>query len=302
MSNMKFRAHETFFIRKGWLSKGMKSVIRNPNVFMGLNKDCDQKLNPMDELGIGANMVKALRYWLQVVGLTEERLEEGRKKQYLTELGMLIYDNDPYIEETGTLCLLQHQLTTNKKLATAWYYFFNVFSLRSFTKDDFITSLKGYITVEGEDVSVRSLEDDFNCIINTYISREKSVSTRAISPENNIDCPLGELELVESDNKIVKTYKKKNVSKTALPSMISLALITSWANGKKEVQIGSLLNSDKSIGRVFNLDTISLSSLLFELEAGGYLKVIRTAGLDVVRINCDLDYLQCVDNYYKYIS
>ena len=23
---MKFRAHETFFIRKGWLSKGMKSV------------------------------------------------------------------------------------------------------------------------------------------------------------------------------------------------------------------------------------------------------------------------------------
>ena len=26
---MKFRAHDTFFIRKGWLSKGMKYVQKN---------------------------------------------------------------------------------------------------------------------------------------------------------------------------------------------------------------------------------------------------------------------------------
>ena len=31
---MKFRAHETFFIRKGWLSKGMKNVSKKPNVFV----------------------------------------------------------------------------------------------------------------------------------------------------------------------------------------------------------------------------------------------------------------------------
>ena len=64
--SMKFRAHETFFIRKGWLSKGMKNVINKPNVFV------DKLNNPMDTLGIGANMVKSLRYWLQVTGLTVE--------------------------------------------------------------------------------------------------------------------------------------------------------------------------------------------------------------------------------------
>jgi hypothetical protein len=77
---MKFRAHETFFIRKGWLSKGMKNVVRDPAVFMGVNG------NPMDILGIGANMVKSLRYWMQAAGLTSEP-SAGRKEQTLTELG-----------------------------------------------------------------------------------------------------------------------------------------------------------------------------------------------------------------------
>ena len=62
---MKFRAHDTFFIRKGWLSKGMKYVNAKEDIFIAKDE------NPMDVLGIGANMVKALRYWLQAVGLTE---------------------------------------------------------------------------------------------------------------------------------------------------------------------------------------------------------------------------------------
>ncbi|MEG1566692.1 MAG: DUF4007 family protein, partial [Anaerovoracaceae bacterium] len=32
---MKFRGHETFFIRKGWLYKGMKNVVADSTVFMG---------------------------------------------------------------------------------------------------------------------------------------------------------------------------------------------------------------------------------------------------------------------------
>ena len=51
---MKFRAHDTFFIRKGWLSKGMKAVHNCPDLFVS------KKENPMDVLGLGANMVKAL--------------------------------------------------------------------------------------------------------------------------------------------------------------------------------------------------------------------------------------------------
>ena len=93
---MKFRAHDTFFIRKGWLSKGMKHICNKPDVFV------DKEENPMDVLGIGSNMVKALRYWLQAVGLTSEP-NSGKRLQTLTELGQTIYENDRYIEEMGTL-------------------------------------------------------------------------------------------------------------------------------------------------------------------------------------------------------
>ena len=104
---MKFRAHDTFFIRKGWLSKGMKYVEQSPDVFIS------KEDNPMDVLGIGANMVKALRYWLQAVGLTEEP-NKGKRVQSFTVLGKSIFENDRYIEELGTLYLLHYKLATNK--------------------------------------------------------------------------------------------------------------------------------------------------------------------------------------------
>ena len=75
---MKFRAHDTFFIRKGWLSKGMKYVHNRADVFVSRDE------NPTDVLGIGTNMVKALRYWLQAVGVTQEPAT-GRRVQTFTE-------------------------------------------------------------------------------------------------------------------------------------------------------------------------------------------------------------------------
>ncbi len=135
---MKFREHDTFFIRKGWLHKGMKNVVMEPTVFMG------NKGNPMDMLGMGANMVKSLRYWLQAVGLTSEP-PHGKKYQELTKLGNIIYNNDKYVEEIGTLWLLQYKLTTNIDNATAWYYFFNEFNHNEFSRDDFVKQLDTYM-------------------------------------------------------------------------------------------------------------------------------------------------------------
>lgn len=200
---MKFRAHDTFFIRKGWISKGMRHVHNNPDVFISKTD------NPMDVLGIGANMVKALRYWLQAVGVTEEPTS-GRRTQSFTEFGELVYENDQYIEELGTLYLLHYKLTSRLEIATSWYYFFNEFSLSDFTRDEFATQITNYIkmhanTDTGKEFTVapRSIEDDFNCIINTYVPRYKTMP-RKVSAENNIDCPFGEIGLID----VIKKEKK----------------------------------------------------------------------------------------------
>jgi hypothetical protein len=291
---MKFRAHDTFFIRKGWLYKGLKNVREDQQIFMGVNG------NPMDILGIGANMVKALRYWLQAVKLTEEPAG-GRKIQSITEFGSVIYENDPYMEEVGTLWLLHYKLASNLEEATAWYYFFNEFRLSEFTKDDFVSHLNRFLNNNGESVSDRSLEDDFNCIINTYVPRIKS-NPQKIQPESNIDCPLGELGLIDIANKKEKIYKKSVPKKDALHPLILLAVIIEQAKNSKEIKISSLQNDINNVGRVFNLDIITLTNLLYKIELMGYIKVIRTAGLDVVRIETDMKFIDCINEYYRVLN
>lgn len=293
---MKFRAHDTFFIRKGWLSKGMKYVNAKEDIFIAKDE------NPMDVLGIGANMVKALRYWLQAVGLTEEPAT-GRRVQRFTSLGNSIFNNDRYIEESGTLYLLQYRLACNCEDATAWYYFFNEFNMSEFSRDDFVTSLQSFIKMadSSENIAIRSLNDDFTCIINTYVPRYKTNPNR-VSPESNIDCPFGELGLVDMLSKERKTYRKSIPVASSINPWIALAVIADRAGAQKEISLNELLTAPCNIGRVFNLDAITMLDVLYQIEQLGEVKINRTAGLDVVRIINDPTFQDCVEAYYASIN
>jgi hypothetical protein len=273
----------------------MKNVAADPSVFMGVNG------NPMDILGIGANMVKALRYWLQAVGLTSEPLEKGRRTQKLTPLGNVVFEFDKYIEEMGTLWLLHYQLASNAEDATAWYYFFNEFKLSEFTRDDFVVQLNNYIRMNDNEVSERSLDDDYNCIINTYVPRIKS-NPEKVQPESNIDCPLGELGLIDIVSKKDRLYKKCTPKKDTLHPLILLAVILDNTNGDNEIKISSIQNDKNNAGKIFSLDIITLVNLLNRLELMGYIKVVRTAGLDVIRLEKEMDFIGCVREYYKAIN
>ena len=291
---MKFRAHDTFFIRKGWLYKGIKNVINDPSVFMGVNG------NPMDILGIGANMVKALRYWLQAVGLTSEPTT-GKRQQTLTPFGEVVFECDKYIEEMGTLWLLHYKLASNVDEATAWYFFFNEFKLSEFTRDDFVVQLNNYIRMNDNEVSERSLDDDYNCIINTYVSRMKSNPDK-VQPESNIDCPLGELGLIDIISKKDRMYKKSTPKKDTLHPLVLLAVVLDNSDNEVEIKITSIQNERNNAGKIFNLDIITLVNLLNKLELMGYIKVVRTAGLDVVRIEREMNFLECIREYYRIIN
>ena len=296
---MRFRAHDTFFIRKGWLSKGMKAVNNAPDVFVSKEK------NPMDELGIGSNMVKALRYWLQVVGLTKEP-KSGKRDQSFTDLGEIVFEKDRYIEEIGTLYLLHYKMVTDEDNATSWFYFFNSFGLKEFSKDDFVRMIQSFITMKGEDSKPdRTLTDDFTCIINTYVPRYKS-NPKKVSAENNIDCPFGELGLVDiigkKGNELL--YKKTTPNVKTFNPWIVLAVIIDQAGNRKEIPLSELLTAPNNIGKVFNLDSISMMDLLHNAEKTGKIKIIRTAGLDIIQLNNDeeLSFIDCVKKFYDEIE
>lgn len=286
---MRFRGHETFYIRRNWIPKGIVNIIKDPSAFMGSHE------NPMDILGIGANMVKSLRYWLQAVGISHE-INTGKKVQNLTDFGKIISENDLYLEEEGTLWLLHYKLVSNKNFATTWYYFFNEFSLNEFTKEELESHLKLYGLKNEIEISDRVVEDDISCLLNTYYSKEKKQN-----PEDNMKCPFDELNLIKIINKKEKIYKKNITDSNAINPFIALAVIVEQSQGKKELKL-SALQEINNIGKVFSLDMIGILSILRKLEKLEYLKVIRTAGLDIIKLEKEISFIESIKKYYENIN
>ena len=64
-SSVSFGRHESFPLRFGWLTKGLSGLQLDPKVF--------EREDATITLGVGKNMVSAMRYWLQATQMV--RLE-----------------------------------------------------------------------------------------------------------------------------------------------------------------------------------------------------------------------------------
>lgn len=300
---MRFRAHETFAIRKGWLHKGMKNVVNSPTVFI------DKEVNPMEKLGLGTNMVKALRYWLQVAGLTTEN--QKTRMQTLTEFGELVWKNDKYIEEDGTLYLIHYFLSSNKKMGTSWYYFFNHYNATEFTKESYLESIKLFLYDQekengGKEIkfSERALLEDLDCILRTYLP-----SQIKYSPESNMDSPFLDLQLLKVIDAKEKVFAKNSPLSLVINPLIILAVIINEKEKIEEkektkvsdIKIATLESAPNNIGRIFNLNNLTVAMYLDKLQNMGYIKVVRTAGLDIIKINEELTFIEVVEKYYNSI-
>lgn len=300
---MRFRAHETFAIRKGWLHKGMKNIVSSPTVFI------DKEVNPMEKLGLGTNMVKALRYWLQVSGLTYEN--QKTRMQFLTGFGELVWENDKYIEEDGTLYLIHYFLSSNKEMGTSWYYFFNCYNATEFTKESYLESMKLFLYVQekengGKEIkfSERALLEDLDCILRTYLP-----SQTKYSPESNMDSPFLDLQLLKVMDSKEKVFAKNSPLSLVINPLIILAVIVNEKEKLEEkdgtkvsdIKISTLESAPNNIGRIFNLNNLTVAMYLDKLQNMGYIKVIRTAGLDIVKINEELTFIEVVEKYYNSI-
>ena len=110
--------------------------------------------------------------------------------------------------------------------------------MSEFTRDDFVSFLQQRIRMEDEncDVAIRSLNDDFSCIINTYLPRYKTSPNR-VAPESNIDCPLGELGLIDILSREKKTYRKAIPSPSTIDPWVALAIIVDRKGETKEITL-----------------------------------------------------------------
>lgn len=291
---MEFGKHRTFYIRNGWISKGI-SILEDENqkaIFSPKNMEY-----AIDLLGIGKDMVGSLRYWLDVFGITYERKGNNEVIKELTEFGKLIKNHDRYLERKGTLWLLHYKLATAKEKATTWYWFFNIFNYNEFDDDIFIQKLEDYIYRNSDKkISINTLKKDFLCLKNTYLF--ENYSNQSINIEEMISSPLKELKLIVISTNNNKYRKNKGNLDEIAPEIFYYTIINSLGNEIKQVSIEDLAYKECLPGKIFNLNINDVYEMLNILESKNYIKINRKYGDNHIEI-LERDLEKILSNYYS---
>lgn len=265
-NKVKLKGHESFSIREGWLTKGLFEINENSKVF--------SEKNQTDIFGIGTNMVKSLKYWLIVSNL----IEEQKGGYVLSELGQLIMEYDPYMEDIFSLYLIHTKLAQNTQRALIWNIFFNKCHMKNFSKNELQKKIEDILESKNLEYNAKILGDEISVLLKTYVSEQKNDT-----PENNFTCPLVELKLLKKIDK--DTYKKEKSSISNLDSYIVYWLLLNQAKDRDSINIEELLIEDNSVSNLLNLDKILLNEYLDILKRLGLITLNRTAGLNMVYIN-----------------
>ena len=291
-----FTGHETFHLRQTWISKGL-SAIKNRQV----NFD---DTGAHHELGIGINMLKSLGYWMQATGLarfTGAPKGEGFPFE-LTDIGQLVAEHDLYLEDIGTLWLIQMELASNKQFAPLWYWVFNLLNTRDFTDEAVFEGYRRFLEDESRSVKSRATEQrDLQCLKRTYAAGSRH--TRPGSKEDLLDSPLGDLGLLK-ESLIPGHYSLRIGGQRTLPLPIFAHSVFKYKEDysleTSTISTDDLRWAPRSPGRVFCLDGASTLDLLEALDTGtNLIQLTRNEGISQIGFPRDQSSVSILKQYYR---
>lgn len=293
-----FARHETFHLRDGWLFKGLEAIQQNS---LALSEK-----EAHHSLGIGVNMLRALIYWIQATNLAEPASGQSRPRPLrLTEVGELVRSHDLYLEDIGTLWLLQIELASNQALASFWYWVFNQFPQREFNEDRLIQEVQQFLSEQGAaSISPQSLKKDVRCFLRTYLSSTRS--ERGVTYEDALDCPLSGLGILRA-GAMPGRYRFHVGSHRSLPLLIFAYALFRFREqtGPEEVVLAleDLRWAPLSPGRLLCLDSATILEYIEELQhRTPYASLIRSAGLNMVALERDRKAVELLQAYYSNVG
>lgn len=185
-STLKFSGHDTFHCKEQWILKGVQLTDKQG----GVDIFKEDKAIPL--LGVGKNMVRSIQHWLRAFGIinTKNQISEFADMLFLTE------KLDPYLENDGSLWLLQYHLCKTNHSSIFKLIFSNYFSDKA-TLDfseyqvlNFVNRL--LIDNKQKEIAEKTFNSDFKVFIRTFVSPIKNEKTL----EDDFNSPLLSLSLV----------------------------------------------------------------------------------------------------------
>ena len=233
--------------------------------------------------GLSTEEVDEIR---QAFDLFDEDIKTGTQ---LNRIGEMILDKDLYLEDTFTLWLLHSRIAKNEDKATTWYVFFNSVDAEEFTKEEIFEPIKReLLVIADKDFPDKSLSDDIDVLLNMY-SREKKDE----DPEDKNVCPLVELGLIKKE---ANRYIRQQPDLRKFSDYIILYELAILLDGKKSIGIDKIADLAKHI---YQLNRVTVNNILDRLDTAGYIRVDRTAGLDLIYPVEMITSDEVIEEYYK---
>ena len=288
-----FGRHETFALRYAWLTKGFQAFAKDKDIFSSDEATI--------ELGVGKNMVNAIKYWLRAASLLED-LTDGL---CATAIGEAIFSEqgyDPYLEDEATIWLIHWLLATNFESATAWYWFFNCFHKAEFTSEEAANALADFVknNVSGKH-SERTVKQELPMILRMYSPAKAQI-------EDSLDAPLTSLKLITAvDGSHV--YQSFSGQQANLPVEIIGYATNEVFNQRRTnvLPISELMYGQKygvALGSVFRLTESALLAKLEQLVARypNVFHINETAGIHQFSRLTDSQSLDFLGHYYQGVT
>jgi hypothetical protein len=259
---LSFSGHDSFPCRNFWLKKGYDYVLSGKSF-----NDEDSVV----ALGVGKNMVSAIRYWMRAFGIVVSQDE-------LTEFGDYIFNDkdgvDPYLEDDATLWLLHYNLVKAGQ-ASIYSLIFNYLRKErlEFTRQNFIQ----FVQRLPGDQNENTLNTDFNVFSRMYVRN----TARSKDREDNLSELLNELNLVDTfRSEKLEYYVIDNLEREEIPDEVILYSIIEKGDFDKSVNLRTLETEVNSVGNIFAISKHGLYSKIQNLvEKYDFLVFNEQAGI-----------------------
>ncbi|GAA6185576.1 DUF4007 family protein [Aliiglaciecola sp. NS0011-25] len=298
----KYTGHDTFPLRYGWLFKSINHL-NNNGKFQTSNEAHTR--DAIVKLGVGKNMVNAIRYWAEASSFVEPKSENGRIEHFVSDLGSYIFGSagetegaDPYLERIGSVWLVHFLLNFNYDFLSAYRYFFNYSNVQSFEKkkllDDFVD--ESIHLTKSEPSNISTLRKDLDCFINTYSKKRKAASSKkgAVVDEEHFSSPLSELNLLKENGNsfyISELGERHNLPiEIFIYALIKFIAVENQDSNVDSIEFDAILSKPCSPGRIFRLSESGLGHKLDEAQriTNSKIKWIDSLGLRQVRVSKEL--------------
>ena len=298
-----FSGHETFPMRYGWLKKSIEAAENHEKTGI---KNFFASENAIVELGVGKNMVSAMRYWALYSGIFDTN---DVKELVINDFAKWLIGKDgvdPWMENLSTLWYVHWNLVYGKDNGDylfTYYWFFNHYNFSTFDKEILSKQLCVFIKEhidEGKMPAVLTLNRDIDCFIGMYSAKIK----KSKSDEDSIESPLVELDLISP-----KTRRDVfQVNRGAKPSLsiytFLFGLMMFWRDyspNAKTMSFESICYQPMSPGRVFLLNEDAVAGYMQDIAkaTNGLLEYSETAGLKEIILSKNIDFEKVAQEYFK---